>query len=109
MKVFAAILLIFIFAVAINAELEHLRGKRSVTTFGSHGSTVTDTGHVLTHGNNRVTTANRGNVGTVGNVHNSVVSPHGTHHNNVHNVANSGPAGTHNSVVAVHSSHTYRH
>uniref|UniRef100_A0AC35FWR6 Uncharacterized protein n=1 Tax=Panagrolaimus sp. PS1159 TaxID=55785 RepID=A0AC35FWR6_9BILA len=85
---------------------DHIRAQRSVSTFGAHGSTVTDTGHVLTHGNNRVTHANRGTVGTVGNVHNSVVGPHVATHNNVHNVAHTSPVGTHTSVVSTHSHHT---
>uniref|UniRef100_A0A914R9A5 Uncharacterized protein n=1 Tax=Panagrolaimus davidi TaxID=227884 RepID=A0A914R9A5_9BILA len=106
MKAVFAILALFIFAVAINAEFDHIRARRSVSTFGAHGSTVTDTGHVLTHANNRVTTANRGTVGTVGNVHNSVVTPHLATHNNHHNVAHTSPTGTHTSVVSTHTHHT---
>uniref|UniRef100_A0AC34F2Y2 Uncharacterized protein n=1 Tax=Panagrolaimus sp. ES5 TaxID=591445 RepID=A0AC34F2Y2_9BILA len=107
MKFISAFALILLVAVAtINANQE-IRAKRSVSTFGSYGSTSTNNGHVVTHGNNHLTSATSGgNVVSNGNVHNSAVGPQSASHNSHTNVANSGPAGTHHSVSSVHTSHS---
>uniref|UniRef100_A0AC34FUG0 Uncharacterized protein n=1 Tax=Panagrolaimus sp. ES5 TaxID=591445 RepID=A0AC34FUG0_9BILA len=104
MKIIFIFALIFIIAAStVNAN----RAKRSVTTFNSFGSSATNNGHVVTHANNHLTTANRGHVGTVGNVHSSAVNPHSASHNTISNVHNAGPAGAHNSHAAVHTHHVY--